>query len=379
MTLVWASPILLVAGLLTIGYLNGHFMLDFKGAGWAAGQHILDGRDPYQDGYRYIEHQAAIKDAGGTPQTIFFFPVYPAPAHVAGIPFSLLPYTLAAIIFALLSIGGFVLALRLAGARDWRCYSIAVISWPLQVGFYMGALSPLLALGVALAWRYRERVLPCATAVAAVCVAKLFLWPLAAWLLATRRLRSTALALATSTAVTAAAWAAIGFAGLDYYPKMLSDLTYISEGESVSTVAVFLALGVGHTAARALAVALAVALLAVGFGFKLARRRDGDGRMFGLAVVAALVAAPIVWVHYLAILFVPIAFVSPQLSPLWFLPLATYVDPEGQTIGPFVALAVLGVVGYVTATRGSERVPSWATWSAAPLRRLATSERYTQT
>ena len=71
MTLVWASPILLVAGLLTIGYLNGHFMLDFKGAGWVAGHHILDGRDPYQDGYRYIEHQAAIKDAGGTPQTIW--------------------------------------------------------------------------------------------------------------------------------------------------------------------------------------------------------------------------------------------------------------------------------------------------------------------
>jgi len=47
--------------------------------------------------------------------------------------------------------------------------------------------------------------------------------------------------------------------------------------------------------------------------------------------VAALVASPIVWPHYLALLLVPIALVSPGLSALWLVPLLAYVAPVAQT------------------------------------------------
>jgi hypothetical protein len=39
-------------------------------------------------------------------------------------------------------------------------------------------------------------------------------------------------------------------------------------------------------------------------------------------VMAALTASPIVWDHYLVLLFVPIALMSPSYSKLWLVPLA---------------------------------------------------------
>ena len=45
---------------------------------------------------------------------------------------------------------------------------------------------------------------------------------------------------------------------------------------------------------------------------------------FGLAVAAALVLSPIVWLDYYAIAAVPLAVVRPRLSAVWFAPLATW-------------------------------------------------------
>ena len=50
-----------------------------------------------------------------------------------------------------------------------------------------------------------------------------------------------------------------------------------------------------------------------------------------------------VWPHYLALLFVPIALVSPTLSWLWFMPLLAY--PVAQTTGrPWVIALYLAIV-----------------------------------
>jgi hypothetical protein len=51
----------------------------------------------------------------------------------------------------------------------------------------------------------------------------------------------------------------------------------------------------------------------------LARRGDGDRRVFALAVAAAVVASPIVWANYAALLFVPIAITWPRIAPAWLL------------------------------------------------------------
>ena len=44
----------------------------------------------------------------------------------------------------------------------------------------------------------------------------------------------------------------------------------------------------------------------------------------GLAVAAALVLSPIVWLDYYAVAAIPLAAVRPRLSAVWLLPLATW-------------------------------------------------------
>ena len=301
---------------------QGHRVLfDFKGGLYDAGRDILHGHDPYRP--RFLATQAAIMRAGGiamgeTTRNLFSIPVYPAPANLAVVPLSLLPFWLAGALFTLLSIGAMVLGLRLLAVRDWRCFAVALLSWPFLFSLDLGALGPLLVLGAGIAWRWRERLWPPAIAVASLVIAKVFPWPLGVWLLVTRRFRTLALAIVIGLVALFAAWAVIGFEGMMQYPRMLSELSQIEEGRAVSLVALLLAIGVPAGIATAAALAATAGLL--GVAWRLAGRPGGDAQAFGLAVMAALTSSPIVWEHYMVLLFVPIALVSRRFSPLWLLP-----------------------------------------------------------
>ena len=77
-----------------------------------------------------------------------------------------------------------VAALWLLELRDWRCYGAAYLSVAVLHDIRLGALTPLLALGLALVWRWRAQA-RAAVPLALIIVAKLFLWPLTVWLVAT--------------------------------------------------------------------------------------------------------------------------------------------------------------------------------------------------
>jgi Glycosyltransferase family 87 len=335
-------PAVLALAILTASLVRGPFLYDFKGGLYGAGQAILHGRDPYRASF--LAHQAAIKRSGGKPETVISVPVYPAPALVTATPLALLPYRIAGLLFVACSAAGLGLALWLLGVRDWRCYGVAFGSWPVMHGLMLGALTPLLVLGVAVAWRLREGMASAAV-VASVVVAKLFPWPLAVWLALTRRWRAALVAVALAAGGTLAAWAAIGFAGFSSYPRMLGNLAFVSQGVSVSLVAGLLALGLGAFAAKTVALLLGLGLLAA--AARLVRGPEGERRAFSLAIVAALVASPLVWPHYLALLIVPIALASPYLSSLWLVPLLAYIAPVAQTTGrpwaivPYVAMCAI--------------------------------------
>jgi hypothetical protein len=328
--LMWGGRALLLIVLLGSGILflvgvwrtqGNRVLFDFKGGLYDAGRDILHGHNPYRPGF--LAAQAAVMRAGGIPlgataQNAFSIPVYPALANLAVVPLSLLPFWLAGAVFTLLSIAAMIGGLRLLGVRDWRCLVVALLSWPFLFSLDLGALGPLLLLGAGVAWRWRERLWPPAIALAAIVVAKLFPWPLGVWLLVTRRFRTLALAVVIGLVATFAAWAVIGFDGMAQYPRMLSNLSVIEEGRAVSLVAVLLAIGVPAGLAKAAALAATAGLL--GIAWRFARRPNGDAQAFGLAVIAALTASPIVWEHYMVLLFVPIALVSPRLSALWFVP-----------------------------------------------------------
>ncbi len=285
---------------------------------WGAGRDVLHGRSPYPPtNTRVLAREGSF--------------VYPAPAAVAMVPFALLPYRLAATLFALILVASVPVALRLAGVRDWRCYGIALLSAPVVTGINVDAISPILLLGLALVWRFRDRVVPAAAALAALIVLKLFLWPLLLWFAFTRRLTAALVAGGLIAATSLVSWAAIGFDGLHAYPHLLRLLTRLLEGKSYSIVALGLSLGAGRDAAEALSLIVGGAALAA--VAVCGRRTGADAWTFAAATGAALALTPIAWLHYFVLLYVPIAIVRPRLSWLWAAPLLLWVL-SGQSVQP---------------------------------------------
>jgi Glycosyltransferase family 87 len=369
-------------------FAHGKELFDFRGGLYNAGVAILHGHSPYQPGF--LEHQAAVLRAGGiargeTFKGAFSIPVYPAFPNVLVVPLSLLPLWLAGALYTLASIAAMAAGLRLLGVRDWRCFALVAFSWPFLYGLYLGAIGPFLVLGAGMAWRWRERLWPPALGIATIVAAKIFPWTLAVWLLITRRYRALALTAAGGAVITFGAWAVIGFHGLSQYPQMLSNMSFLQEGRADSIVTVLRVAGLSPGAANLCAILAALAIL--GLAWRLSHGPDGDRRAFGLAVLAALASTPIVWDHYMVLLFVPIALCSPQFSALWLGPLIASTVWIGSTAiikdsrhveaaspnalrGAVIYLVLQLVVGLVLCTTPDQRTA----WRLGR-RRLAPSPR----
>jgi hypothetical protein len=289
--------------------------------------------------------------------------VYPPVAALLFAPFAALPAEAARVLMFLAGFAAVLGALRILHVEDWRCYGVAVISAPAINSLALGALTSFLLLGAALAWRYRDSPLVAAVAVAITAVLKLFLWPLAVWLLATRRWRAAAICALAGVVLLFGGWAVIGFAGLRSYPTLVHVLERVEGPVSYSTVAL---LGLSGGAATAATVVLSLA--AVAAIWFAARGSGGDRRAFAVAVVASLVATPLVWLHYLLLLFVPIALYRPRLSGLWFLPLVLWLTPLTHSQGTTWRIALaLGVVAVVAVrTVGGSLRPALSRAGAAP-------------
>jgi hypothetical protein len=341
-TLIVAMCVQLVIKLLAA---HGAFLFDWRGDLYTPGQAILHGHNPYREGY--VAHLAALKRANGTVGTTFAVAVTPAPVILAFAPLSVLGPMTSGVVFVLLSIAAVIFGLRLLGVRDWRCTALALVSWPTVFGLYLGNESQLILLGIAVIWRWREKLWPPALAFASILLLKLYPWLLGGWMLVTRRFRQLALAVALVAIVTPAAWAVLGFAGMTGYPHMLSNLDYVLRGVGPSFATFLMAAGANASTANAAALGLAVLMLLL--AWRIGSRPGGEGRGFGLAVMACLIGSPLVWEHYFVLLFVPIALVSPRLSALWFLPALTGLVPTPNAHSPAQLLFWLALQGIVTA------------------------------
>ena len=309
------APALLA--LAVIGGAIGHrYAFDFHGAFWQAARDVIDGRDPYPP-------PTSAGVAGGNDF------VYPPPVAILLVPLGALPFPLAAAIITAVLIAAVAATLWLLGVRDWRCYGASYLSIAVLHDIRLGALTPLLALGLVLVWRWRDRA-RAAIPLALVIVAKLFLWPVAVWLLATGRIRVAFRGAALALAASAAGWALIGFAGLADYPNLLRVLAGGEQGRGYSLVAGGLALGLGHAAARAAALAIGAGLLALCWR---EGRRGCDERSLALSLAAALALSPIVWLHYFVLLLVPIAIARRSFGAIWLLPALFWITPYEENFG----------------------------------------------
>jgi alpha-1,2-mannosyltransferase len=310
-------PVLFTASWLAFLATTPNFAMDFHHAFWPAGRAVLHGVTPYPD-----PHSSVV--AGGRAF------VYPAPAALTFAVFALLPHRLADGMFTGLALLAVPLTLWLLGVRDWRIYGLVLLWLPVVAAWQSANVTTLLSVGVACAWRWRERAAIVGLTVALVVAVKLFLWPLGLWLLATRRWTAAAWAIAGGLALNAVGWAVLGFDEIGRYLRLMRALDDALAGKAYSLAA----LGtVGEALTAIVAVALAVAMLLV-----------DERRGMVLCVALALVASPLVWSHYFALLIVPLALTRPRLHPSWALPVAAWlafpaVGPNTWQLAVMLALA----------------------------------------
>jgi Glycosyltransferase family 87 len=325
---------------------EGLLAWDVRFAYLPAAEAVLDGASPYP-----ALDDPILEDQKGY--------VYPPQLALALIPLTPLPLDLMALAVTAAMVAMLWLTLRLLEIRDVRCYAAALLWMPVASGVLLANVSIPLALALAVTWRYREQVRWPAVALGLAVSAKFLLWPMLVWTVATRRLRTTAVAVAVGVSVTFVAWAAIGFAGLGGYLDLLRRLSEIQSENSYSIVGMASTLGLSAGVGQAATVVVGGSLLVACVVFA---RRGDEFRSFTSAAAAALALSPIVWLHYLVLLLVPLAIARPRFSIVWLLPILLWTSPRPgyadgfQTFMPALAAVALVTLLLVRPARGNDRL-----------------------
>jgi alpha-1,2-mannosyltransferase len=288
--------------------------------------------------------------------------VYPYLAAFPFVPLAAMAPHLATILFFVLSVSAVLAACYVAVPGDpWPATLVLCASFTIS-GLQLGALSPLLFAGTLFLWHFRDRPRLLGVIAAVVVVSKLFLAPLLIWLLLARRYRAFAYAVA-STAVLLTVGFVLGPIAPGPYLHLLSRLGSHEARAGFGLIGSLMSNGVGPGAAQLAAITVAFSALAAAY---VHWRAVGDERvLFCAAIIASLVATPVLWSHYLVLLAVPLLLLgSPRR---WFVMLAAaswmIAPAHGLRVnnellrdlprgGAWVAVVLsLLVLGYVTARR----------------------------
>lgn len=319
-------PILLT-GFQLAALVHSHSLaVDFRSGPWVAGHSLFAGHSPYLPA-----------NSPGLSGIAF---VYPAVAAVLLAPFSLLAQGAAGMTFTALSIAAILLTLRVLEVKDWRVYGVCLLWPPVIAGWETANVTLVLGLGIAFLWRYRSHPVVAGALVAVLVSLKPFLWPLALWLLATKRYRALGHAVVLGLGMNLIAWAVLGFDQILRYEKLMISLARIEENRGYSLIALMLNRGVERPLAYA--VMLSVSALVAAACLVVGRR--GNSRLaFALCIATCLLATPISWLHYFALLAIPLAISRPRLSALWLVPVLFQFPTVGPSTWQIVITLAVGV------------------------------------
>ena len=326
-------PVVAAVSMIVFAYRSDTLSIDFHRELYPESKELLAGNNPFPD---------ESHDFYSNPN--FIWP--PIAAYLAS-PLTLLQVDTADVVLAVVGLILFMLSLRIVGVRDWRVYG-AFALWPQVIGeVRVSHLTPLLCLLLAIAWRYRHASGVPGLAVGFAGAVKFLLWPIGLWLAAIGRARETLLAAAIAVA---SLLLVLPFTGLDDYLRALLELGRTFDQDAYSPFGLMLQLGASETFARAVTFAIGGVLLVFMW-------RTGS---LALAVAAALVLSPIVWLDFYALAAIPLATVMPRLGIVWLVPLVTWGLPSsgigaGTTWGITRALVAFTIV-FAVAVR-SERHP----------------------
>jgi hypothetical protein len=293
------------------------FAFDFR-VFWHAGRDVLHERSPYPT-------PATVARASTLEPHSFF--VYPPIVALIVIPLSILPFAVAAAIYTACLLLCFWGALRVLGVTDWRCHSVVLVSVPVLSAIRLGSITPLLVLAIAIAWRHRELWPIAGAAVGAAIVAKLFVWPLLLWLVLTRRFKAAAAAAIGASALTMLAWAVLGFRGLVNYPSLLHNLSDVEGSEGFSLMAATARIGLPASGYSWLLLAVPASLALLAMCRRAGSARGVDERLFSATIGITLLLTPILWLHYYALLIVPLALRRRTFGLEWMLLLGFWISP----------------------------------------------------
>lgn len=265
-----------------------------------AAHQVLAGHDPYP----HIPSRALL---GGHAF------VYPwLTAHLF-IPFALLPRDASDIAWFAISCVAIVAACRAARLPDRWSVLVVLLSATTIRGMQVGSLNPLLFLGAALAWTWRDRPWRVAAMLTLVIGAKVFLAPLLIWLLIAQRWRAFLLSVA-GVAIFLGLGFLLGPIGPSRYERLLSVL---SRHESGSGFSLGRLLSLAHAGSWASTAALGISFGLLVIAGVLAHRGQLDEvSVFSVAVLAALMSTPILWSHYLLLALLPL--LAARASIRWF-------------------------------------------------------------
>jgi hypothetical protein len=322
--LLGALPIVLLVGAADAWAREHTLAFDFSRAYAPAAHLLLHGSSPYGPATRAVLRS----------QTAF---VYPPIAAFLAAPLAALPAQAGNVLVTVLAAFAVPAILAVVGVRDWRCYGAALLWMPTTSAIHLGTITVVLAVGVAVAWRWRDHAVRAGLVLGLVIALKLFLWPLLLWFAITKRLEAAAVAVASAIVLLLVPWAPIGGAGLLSYPHRLSLLSSLEARRGFSPAALLFHLGVGWGAAEATGYALGIGLLVLAY-----RRRNSEAAALGLVCGASLLLTPILWPNYLLIMLVPLGVLRPRFGVVWLLPVLllgqVVIDPPVWEIAVFLCI-----------------------------------------
>jgi hypothetical protein len=267
--------------------------------------------------------------------------VYTVLTTLLATPLTLVPVGVADVLVTLLLIAAVLVTPAVVGVRDPRIYGVLLLWPPVISGIQSGNVTLFVGLLTACAWRCRKRQLAPGLLVGLTASAKVFMWPLALWLIATKRYRAAA---AAATVGAASILLILPFGNpIDYFRIARSN----AEAMGQQAYSIYVLFGADTTARVAWLVVAAAALIAI-FLPALRSWSAVDLPSFALAIVACILCSPIVWVHYFALLLVPLAIARPRFGPLWLVPLVYWLVPFGDP-APWQIVVSLGTMCFVTA------------------------------
>jgi Glycosyltransferase family 87 len=327
-----ALPIVALTTMFVVARAHGPFSGDFHHELYPEAKLLLEGTNPFPN-----------PDWDPLAQPNLIWP--PLAAYLVA-PLTILPLGAAEVVVVLLGLLCFGLALWVIGVRDWRVYG-AFALWPEVVGeMRVAHLTPVLMLLVALAWRYRDRLLTPGLLVGLAVGLKFFVWPVVVWFAATARYRQAAIAALVSAA---SVLLVLPHIGLHTYVRELLQLGQAFDQDSYNVFGLVAQAGGSDGVARAATVLVGTVAVAAMWRY----------RSFTLAIVVALVVSPIVWLDYFTLAALPLALARPRFSLLWLLPIVTWgLEGAGVEMGDvagtlrlLVVFAILAAVSFASERR----------------------------